>query len=95
MKNRKNPKTKALDFKKSGIFLFLLMGKYSLSNRLPWGQKLPHQYLPVKKAVVVKPAIINRTKRPNLGSHKPPIATNKVINHAYLLMKVKVRLVLM
>jgi len=91
----KKPRMKALDFRNSGIFLFLLMGRYNLSNRLPWGQKLPHQYLPVKNEVIVNPAIINRTKRPNLGSHKPPIATNKVINHAYFLMKVKVRLVLM
>ncbi len=86
---------KSLDLKKSGILVFLLIGKNKLSNRLPWGQKFPHQYLPVKKEVMVSPAIISNTNRPNLGSQKPPIATNKVINHAYFLMKVKVRLVLM
>lgn len=86
---------KNLDLKKLGILVFLLMGKNNLSNRLPWGQKFPHQYLPVKKDVIVRPAIINRTSRPNFGSHKPPIATNKVKNQAYFLIKVKVRLVLM
>lgn len=86
---------KNLDLKKLGIFVFLLMGKNNLSNRLPWGQKLPHQYLPVKNEVMVKPAIINRTNKPSLCSHNPPMATSKVKNQAYFLIKVKVRLVLM
>lgn len=78
VKNNKKPNIIVFDFRKSGIFLFLDIGKIILSKKLPWGQIFPHQYLPVKKPEIVNPAIINITSNPNLGSHKPPIATKTV-----------------
>ena len=39
--------------KKAGMRRLVLMGLMMLSNRLPWGQKFPHQNRPEKNEVTV------------------------------------------
>jgi len=95
IKNAKNRKPKTFDLKKLGILLFLLSGPNRESNKLPWGQKLPHQYRPLKKDKAVSVTITGSTSKPSLGYHKPPIATIRVKIQPYLRMGVKILLVLM
>jgi hypothetical protein len=95
MKKAKNMVPKIFDLKNLGIRLFLLSGPRRESNKLPWGQKLPHQYRPLKKDKTVRVSITGSTSSPSLGYHKPPIATIKVKIHPYLRMGVKTLFVLM
>jgi len=94
----KNPKKiipRAFDLKNAGIFLLLVIGYNNESNKLPWGQILPHQYLPLKKETVVNPTITGKTNRPSIGNHSPTTATVRVNIQAYFRHGEKILLVLM
>lgn len=95
MKKTKNVIINGLDFRNLGMVLLRLMGIITLSNKLPWGQTLPHQYLPLKKPLMVKLSIIKPTNKPNFGNQKLPTRAIKTVSiQPYFLTVVKVRLVL-